>query len=209
MSTGRDQRGVVLIIALVFLLVLSVAGLSAMRLANVEERMTASFSGRGLAFQAAEAALVEAERYLDQRDFSATELALLFSSGCINGLCFNGAYSEGINGDGECTLTASAAEDEVFQNRSLWLNSGPSQTLTLEYEGREPVSAAYLIEFRCFVPVHPEADATNQYNSGFWRPQFRITAYAAHPSRLLLQSTYLAAGDGRQSWREVPIRFAP
>jgi type IV pilus assembly protein PilX len=51
------QRGVVLIVALVVLLVLSMLGISSMQGTLMEERMAGNMYDRNLAFQAAEAAL--------------------------------------------------------------------------------------------------------------------------------------------------------
>lgn len=51
------QRGVVLIVALVVLLVLSMLGISSMQGTVMEERMAGNMYDRNLAFQAAEAAL--------------------------------------------------------------------------------------------------------------------------------------------------------
>ena len=54
---GARQRGVVLIVALVVLLVLSLLGISSMQGTVMEERMAGNMYDRNLAFQAAEAAL--------------------------------------------------------------------------------------------------------------------------------------------------------
>ena len=54
---ARGQRGVVLIVALVVLLVLSMLGISSMQGTLMEERMAGNMYDRNLAFQAAEAAL--------------------------------------------------------------------------------------------------------------------------------------------------------
>ncbi|MFW9082621.1 pilus assembly PilX family protein [Pseudomonas sp. P2757] len=51
------QRGMVLLISLVFLLVLTLIGLSSMQSANLQEKMAGSVSLRNQSFQTAEAAL--------------------------------------------------------------------------------------------------------------------------------------------------------
>lgn len=61
--TGR-QRGVALIVALILLLTMTLIGLTAMNTTTQEERMASNFRDRNLAFQAAEAALREAEDIL-------------------------------------------------------------------------------------------------------------------------------------------------
>ena len=61
----RKQTGVALFISLVLLLVLTIIGVSAVQTTSLEVRMTRNDHDSLLAFQAAEAALVDAERLLD------------------------------------------------------------------------------------------------------------------------------------------------
>lgn len=61
---GAGQSGSVLIIALVFLLLLTLIGVTAMQSTTLEERMAGNTRDSNVAFQAAEAALREAEAYL-------------------------------------------------------------------------------------------------------------------------------------------------
>ncbi|UQS13860.1 PilX N-terminal domain-containing pilus assembly protein [Pseudomonas sp. HS6] len=53
----RSQQGMVLLVSLVFLLLLTVIGLSSMQSANLQEKMAGSVSLRNQSFQTAEAAL--------------------------------------------------------------------------------------------------------------------------------------------------------
>lgn len=57
----RTQRGVSLVIVLILLLIMTLLGLAVLRSTLLEERMTANLTDRSLSFQAAEAALREAE----------------------------------------------------------------------------------------------------------------------------------------------------
>jgi len=57
MMRSRAQRGAVLLVTLVMLLLLTLIGLASMRLASLEERMAGNLRDRQVAFQAAEAAL--------------------------------------------------------------------------------------------------------------------------------------------------------
>lgn len=57
----NNQRGVVLIVALVMLVIITLLGLSSMRTVLLEERMASNTFDRSLAFQAAEAALRDGE----------------------------------------------------------------------------------------------------------------------------------------------------
>lgn len=62
-STGR-QRGISLLISLLLLAVLSIATISAMQTAGLQERISGNTRDRTLAFNAAESALRDAEEYL-------------------------------------------------------------------------------------------------------------------------------------------------
>jgi type IV pilus assembly protein PilX len=65
-STPSRQRGVVLAVALIMLVVITLLGVSAMQATSLEERMAGNMRDRSLAFQAAEAALRDGERVLTQ-----------------------------------------------------------------------------------------------------------------------------------------------
>lgn len=62
---GARQRGAVLFISLIVLIVMTIAGLAAMQGVGLDERMAGNLRDRTLAFEAAEAALREAEDVLD------------------------------------------------------------------------------------------------------------------------------------------------
>jgi len=209
-SGCTEQRGMVLLMALVFLLILTVAGVSAMRLANVEEKMTSNFGERNLAFQSAEAALVEAERFLDESDF---QQGNFYSEGCAattcfyskdatsglptcdDGLCFMGSFEPSKT----CTVTAATTPNaEIFQSAALWDDSDQYMQATITAGGLIP-PARILIEFRCFAvknPMNPAADQmdpNNEYIPSYWEPLYRITVigYGRNPNaRVMLQSTY-------------------
>lgn len=79
----RSQRGVSLVIALMFLIVLTVLGLVAVRSSTVQERMAGNDRDRAIAFEAAEAALRDAERDVRANLTSADP----FDAACTDGLC--------------------------------------------------------------------------------------------------------------------------
>lgn len=62
-ARGR-QQGMALVMGLIILLVMTLISISAMRSTLMQERMSGAFQGQQLAFQAAEAALRQAEREL-------------------------------------------------------------------------------------------------------------------------------------------------
>jgi type IV pilus assembly protein PilX len=61
----QRQHGAALLVSLIFLLLMSLIGVMAMQGATMQERMAGNTRDRHLAFQAAEAALREAEAFLD------------------------------------------------------------------------------------------------------------------------------------------------
>jgi type IV pilus assembly protein PilX len=82
-TTLLGQRGSSLVIALIFLIVLTILGLVSVRSSTLQERMAGNDRDRAIAFEAAEAALRDAERDI---------LANLtpespFDAACTNGLC--------------------------------------------------------------------------------------------------------------------------
>jgi type IV pilus assembly protein PilX len=64
----RRQSGTALIIALIFLLLMTLLGTSSMRTSTMQERMAGNMRDWNLGFQSAEAALREAEEWLLDQD---------------------------------------------------------------------------------------------------------------------------------------------
>jgi len=62
--TARRQQGLALVMGLIILLIMTLISVSAMRSTLMQERMSGSFQGQQIAFQAAEAALQRAKRHL-------------------------------------------------------------------------------------------------------------------------------------------------
>lgn len=90
------ERGASLVVALIFLIILTVLGLTAMRVATMEERMSGNSRDRSLAFQAAEAALRDAEMDIEDLKADGSRKNVNRISGlagadanCTNGLCCN------------------------------------------------------------------------------------------------------------------------
>ncbi|MHB8474481.1 MAG: pilus assembly PilX family protein [Sulfuricaulis sp.] len=61
---AHGQRGVALIMALVFLVLLTILGITAMNTTNLQERMAGNSKDQNLAFQAAESALLDGENFI-------------------------------------------------------------------------------------------------------------------------------------------------
>lgn len=78
----QRQAGVALVVALILLVIMTLVGLSALRTVTLEERMTAQTFDRSLSFQAAEAALREAEILVETTVPTPAALAA-----CVAGVC--------------------------------------------------------------------------------------------------------------------------
>ena len=71
-TRSKGQAGSALIVSLIILVLMTIVGLSAVRVTTLQERMTGNLSDRNLAFQAAEAALRDGERLIDDQNGSPT-----------------------------------------------------------------------------------------------------------------------------------------
>jgi type IV pilus assembly protein PilX len=63
----KQQHGVVMIVALLFLVLFTIIGVAAMRSTSLEEKMAGASKDRTLAFESAEAALFDAESWVGAR----------------------------------------------------------------------------------------------------------------------------------------------
>ena len=99
----RNERGAVLIVGLLILVILTMLGITAMQTSTLEERMAGNLSSRELAFQAAEAGLRAGENYLaSHRD----KLPVFNGSG--------GFFQPAAPGDSGVWLTANWNSAQVY-----------------------------------------------------------------------------------------------
>lgn len=90
MSTPRlrQQRGTALVIAMLFLVILGMLGITTMTATTLEERMAGNVRDRDIAMQAAEAVLRDAERDLTNTNAAFRVVkANSFLASCAGGLC--------------------------------------------------------------------------------------------------------------------------
>ncbi len=78
------EHGIVLVMALVFLLLLTLTGLAAVTSSSLEEKMTGNTQDRNIAFQSAESALVAAETYLAGLANPSTDISADPANGIYN-----------------------------------------------------------------------------------------------------------------------------
>lgn len=83
MNSRTAQRGMSLVVVLLFLMIMAGLGTTAIRTATIEEKMSGNERDRQIAFEAAEAALRDGERHVR----AALTAGAGFTAACVNGLC--------------------------------------------------------------------------------------------------------------------------
>lgn len=101
-APSSSQRGAALITGLIFLVVLTMVGITAARMSTLEERMSGNMRDRSLAMQAAELALRDAERDILGLGSTPRDPAISgitgFDDDCTNGLCDRRGGAPGFDG---------------------------------------------------------------------------------------------------------------
>lgn len=172
--SGR-QSGAALVVALLILLVLTVLGITAMQTSNMEQQMAIQYHDHQLAFQAAEAALVEAQDYIQSQPLTVNS----FTAGCVNGLCL----------PADPTTTTTPVWNDTALN--VWKTAGLHQTgsYTASNVSQQP---EYIIEWLGY--VFPSGDFPPGAVPGPGDPEmFRVTALGTGGTtnaRVMLQITY-------------------
>lgn len=169
----KNQRGSILIVSLMILVVLTMIGVSSMSTSSLQERMAGNFRDRQIAFQAAEMTLAYAE------DFARNNIN---SASIFNNT--NGYYAQY---SGPTNLSAFDA--------TWWTNTG-SQVLPTSID-QVRTQPRFVIEYRGNVG---ESEGTSVNLSGYGESagggliaNFRITARATGLSdntQIILQSNY-------------------
>lgn len=123
-----QQRGISLIVSLVLLVVVTLLALGSMRGVVLQSRMSGSMHDRGLAFQAAEVALREAE----QRALAATAADIPASgAACSNGFCatpalnstprwLNSSFTGWRSATSDAPADAQAVVEDMGDSASAW-----------------------------------------------------------------------------------------
>lgn len=114
MTVHNKQSGSILITAMVFLLLLTIAGVTAMRLVQLETQAIGSNLERNYAYQAAESGLIRAEQIVHQRMANFGQINFIratstvpaacddgtqvcfIENSCRNGFCMRGFFDAGV-----------------------------------------------------------------------------------------------------------------
>lgn len=195
------QRGTALVVSLIILAVVTLLGVSGMQSSNSELKMAGSMRDRGVAFEAAEAALavIEQQMALDPPSrldlLSNCSTAECFNKTCEKGRCFDGDYLSSYS-EYECQVANYADTSqriEFWSNKNLDVWNNTSRHKTVLVDGVK-TRVKYIMEFLCFVARDkdtPFTELPNENNNG--APLFRITAFAegnGGRASVALQSTY-------------------
>lgn len=214
LSGTERQNGMSLIVCLLMLVVVLLLGTSAVRMALQEERASRIDRDRQVAFEAAEAALRDAEL-----DIETSPRAHLFADGSSDGFTDGCGKGMGNNSLGLC-LHAPAGRIPVWRSVDLANAGGQAQSVPYGHftghslqtgEGLLPAALPrYIIEL---IPFGEQAKLAPGQNAIYL---YRFTAIGfglRDATRIVLQTFYRKAGDesrtnsipnGRLSWREIP-----
>jgi type IV pilus assembly protein PilX len=207
----KKQAGATLVFCLIVLAVITVLSITSMRSSNSALKMAGSARDHAVAFQAAEAALAEAEQLVLNANYTADDFICrnagsnrCFNSSCSNGLCFSGDLAGATFRD-DCRIAKPAATAEAWPLKTHW--EGSDVTLPKIQVAKtdlsdsdelddETLAVPYMVEFLCYVP-RDEQSASDENNRNGGVPLYRVTVRAsgsAGRSAVMLQSVFKSAG---------------
>jgi type IV pilus assembly protein PilX len=176
---SNSQRGAALITGLIFLVVLTLISLSAIKSTSLEERMAGNARDQDVAFQAAEAAV------RDAMDLLGTNLpaASAFVAGCANGLCENNPTTP--------VWTTITANNEWTSTKTR----AYSGTLTINGSTAVATQPRYLIELITGTSAPTgESASVGGGSSGATTTTYRITARGwglSNQTQTTVQATFI------------------
>lgn len=162
--TTTSQNGAALITGLIFLVVLTLISLSAIKSTSLEERMAGNARDQDVAFQAAEAGVREAMKRL-----AGLSPASAFAAGCSAGLCLNDPVTPvwtALTNNNQWTSSKTKAYDDT------------AAALTFDGATTLPLQPRYIIELvPNTVPAFGSSASTGKgITSGAQLIPYRITA---------------------------------
>ena len=171
---SRRQQGVALFIALVVLLIITILGISGLQTTTLEERMAASARDRDIAFQAAEAALAQAEIF-------------------VQGIGVTGLAPFDLNTAGLYRPQTDPAVDDWWEVVD-WQNDPSLPTVGVAING-VAAQPRYIVEYQTRVLAGDDALNVSNVGASVGAPTdiFRVTAYGTGGSvraKVMLQATY-------------------
>lgn len=163
-KTISSQDGAALITGLIFLVVLTLISLSAIKSTSLEERMAGNARDQDLAFQAAEAGVRDALKFISSTGLLPTSG---FVAGCSAGLCLN-------NPTTPVWTTLTAANDWTSNKTKAYTGTA----LTFDGATMLPLQPRYIIELlpATLPPVGFSMATGKGANPGGQLTPYRITA---------------------------------
>ncbi len=177
---AKQQSGVVLVISLIMLLALTLIGVTSSSVTGLQEKMAANTKDINLAFQAAEAALRNAETVIKDRPTDFAAMRKLTATDPAQGK--SGYYSKLNDNETSTTGATTKSPEPDYYSTVDW-----SSTKVISYSGTKPVGTAktpvYIIEE---IKSEPLANSSTddtleaggpQTASGRFNVWMRITAH--------------------------------
>jgi len=195
------QHGIVLVFCLILLLVTTLLGITAMSTTSLEESMTRNERDRHTAFQAAEAALREGERYVKSQATTPKIFAdsPSFVDDCTNGLCTRREKNSGFDATiSPCDIGGFSERWDMWScnkshlgNLAVWDNGKYRSHGNTSLINSKGISKApkYIIEFLDY-----QSDGVCGTGGNPPCPElYRVTAFATgrtDDAKVMLQSLY-------------------
>lgn len=180
-STLKIQNGMALITGLIFLVVLTLISIAAIRSTSLEERMAGNVRDQNIAFQAAEAGVRDAMKSLG----TGVPPASGFVVGCAAGLCENDPVTP-------VWTTITANNDWTNNSKTLAYSGTP-----LTFDGLTPVAIQprYIIELIVGASI-PSGESASEGggSSGTLVSSYRVTARGwgfTDKTQATLQATFI------------------
>lgn len=184
-NVASMQRGAVLITGLIFLVVLTLLGTTALQGTILEEKMAGNLRDETLAFQAAEAALRSGERFLEQ----VTLPEFNGADGLYHYMCSSIADPNAEEGKEEEPLACPPTPDPVAEMN--WNADNSKETdVAMEGVASQP---RYFIEQLGNISLQGDSGSAQQSGTALDATMFRIVARGVggtETAAVLLQSTY-------------------
>lgn len=198
-----QQRGMLLGLTLVLLLIIGLLCLASLQGSVIQLRLASHSQQQQRIFEAAERVLVSAETSLVghsallQGPISGPECSTLcFTADCLSGYCFSGTHADDWQ---RCSVADPVLEPAA--DTALWAaGSGRTQAVSL---GDADLLGRYLVEYWCFTAADPRQALASSNKARL----FRVTALATSPdgqTATFLRSFLAMAGQATASSGTAP-----
>ncbi len=168
---SRNQQGAVLVSVMIYMLVLSMIGISSMRGTAMEERMASNQWEQSRAFQAAESALIDAGQWF------------LFQPNLIE------ASSDGTSGVWPTGATSNAVANGTFDWSANGLVYGTGSGNSTSLFGDLYSPPRYVVEEAGFEPSDNDPDTLAKRTGVFYYSVSALGSGRSEGSRSVLQTT--------------------